>query len=239
MFLFTLLISTILQVAVRGTSIRYVPSYSPVTLTCPADDQATDLTWRGPGYIQYFIGTTVAAGLSGIIKSRVSARHTGGNYTLTLKGFRYSDEGLYKCTVDGTEYLQMIIKRGRIQTTVYVQISNSVTLTCPADDQVSHLNWSKDSAMSYVWNTTVRTGLSDSIKSRISARHTGGRYTLTLTEFRSSDVGYYQCEVDDIFYTHYVYLLGIFQTWTLFFVEFKLNNPFPKILTKVLYSGLL
>ncbi|XP_021350008.1 nephrin-like [Mizuhopecten yessoensis] len=102
----------------------------------------------------------------------------------------------------------MIVKRDRSQTTVNVQSNNSVTLTCAADDQVSHLAWTKLVGYwrTYVSNTTVTTGLSSSIKSRLSARHTGGRYTLTFTEFRSSDSGYYRCEVDDTLYRQHVRL---------------------------------
>ncbi|XP_069115253.1 uncharacterized protein [Argopecten irradians] len=122
-----------LVLIVQGQTITpvYVQINVPVTLTCPADDQATTLTWAGPGGHLWVTGTTVEDGVNDVTSSRISAGHSGGSYTLTFTQVLASDTGIYTCTVDGTVGLHMIVVQGVTSASpVYTRQGGTVTLLC-------------------------------------------------------------------------------------------------------------
>ncbi|XP_060084871.1 uncharacterized protein LOC132564214, partial [Ylistrum balloti] len=204
MFLSTLLIITVTYVGVQGQTITpvYIQINTPVTLTCPADDQATILSWTGPGGTLYVTETTAEADLDDNVKSRIFASHTGRSYTLTFTEFRSSDIGIYRCTVDGTVTLQMAIVQGVTSASpVYTRQGGTLTLQCP--DTGGSASWAVTSTgFIYVSGTRINPNLADSIKTRLVVTKESGIYSLQISNVQLLDVREYRCSigVSDTFY---------------------------------------
>ncbi|XP_060081861.1 nephrin-like [Ylistrum balloti] len=186
----------------------YIQINTPVTLTCPADDQATILSWTGPGGTLYVTGTTADADLDDNVKLRISARHTGGSYTLTFTEFRSSDIGIYRCTVDGTVGLQMVIVQGVTSASpVYTRQGGTLTLQCP--DTGGSTSWVVTSTgFIYASGTRINPNLADPIKTRLAVNNESGIYSLQISNVQLSDVREYRCVVgvSDTFYHLLLYI---------------------------------
>ncbi|XP_060064094.1 irregular chiasm C-roughest protein-like, partial [Ylistrum balloti] len=200
----------VLAKMVKGQTITpvYIQINTPVTLTCPADDQATIHSWTGPGGTLYVTGTTTEANLSTIVKPRISASHTGGSYTLTFTEFQSSDIGIYRCTVDGTVEMQMVVVQGVTSASpVYTRQGGTVTLQCP--DTGGSTSWSVTSTgFIYTSGTQFNPNLADSIRTRLAVTSQSGIYSLQISNVQMSDVREYKCNigVSDTFYHLLLYI---------------------------------
>ncbi|XP_033758286.1 cell adhesion molecule 2-like [Pecten maximus] len=174
----------------------YVQSDASVTLTCPADDQATTLTWTGPGGNLYVTGTTVEAGLSDGIKSRISAGHSGGNYTLTFTELQVRDTGIFTCTLDGTVGLRMVIVQGgRSASSVYVRRGGAITLNCPNADGTAQWSVTSPSVFIYTIGTDINPTIPISLRTRLTVDIHNGTYSLGISDVQLSDVREYRCTI--------------------------------------------
>ncbi|XP_033726619.1 uncharacterized protein LOC117316202 isoform X2 [Pecten maximus] len=188
----------ILLQIVRGQTIIpvFVQSNAPVTLTCPADDQAAILTWTGPGGNLYVTGTTVEAGLNDVIKSRISVGHSGGSYTLTFTEFQAKDTGIYTCTVDGTVGLRMVIIQGVTSASpVYTGQGGTVTLQCT--DTGGTAQWVVTSPVVFIYTigTSINPAIPVSTTTRLSVTRRNGNYNLHISDVQLSDVREYRCTI--------------------------------------------
>ncbi|XP_060082261.1 protein turtle homolog B-like, partial [Ylistrum balloti] len=186
----------------------YIQINTPVTLTCPADDQATNLNWTGPGDTLYVTGTTAEAVVDEQGKPRISASHIGGSYRLTFTEFQSRDIGIYRCMVDGTVALQMVIVQGVTSASpVYTRQGGNVTLQCP--DTGGSTSWSVTSiGFIYASGTEINPDTADSIKTRLAVTNKSGIYSLQISNVQLSDVREYKCSIglSDTFYHLLLYI---------------------------------
>ncbi|OWF48289.1 Nephrin [Mizuhopecten yessoensis] len=186
----------------------YVQSNAPVTLTCTADDQATTLTWTGPGGTLYVTGTTVEAGLDDGVKPRISARHTGGSYTLTFTEFRSSDTGIYTCTVDGTADIQMVVTQGVTSARpVYTRLGGTKTLQCNYTG--GRASWSVTSILFiYTIGAQMNPDIQDSLRTRLNVTTQDATYNLQISDVQLTDIREYKCSIvlTDTFYHLLLYI---------------------------------
>ncbi|XP_069119323.1 hemicentin-2-like, partial [Argopecten irradians] len=184
------------NVRVVGNTVTpvYVQITNPVTLTCPADDQATNLTWTGPGGHLWVTGTTVEDGVDGGSIPRISANHSGGSYTLTLTQVWAKDTGVYTCTVDGTVGLQMVIVQGGMLVNVgYTGRGLTATLPCSYNGGPAEWSVTSPTVFLYTSGSDINPSLPESTRTRINVVWGDSDYALQITDVQLSDIREYRC----------------------------------------------